>query len=198
MKFVGSDETNKIIARILCAEPRQVAGSGPLWPAEVVARFESYVDRSGGPDACHPWTGTVAWNGYGVFNANGTTIAAHRMALSLRLGRHLGRKKVTRHSAACVTRRCCNDRHLSEGTYADNYADTVKAGRANAGKAHVRLSEAQAVEVRSLYANGLRAIDVAASTGVSTAAVFAVISGRTWKRLGPPLQRRASRRAVSQ
>src|SRR5260370_475649 len=28
-------------------------------------RLESYIDRSGGPDACHPWTGGQHSDGYG-------------------------------------------------------------------------------------------------------------------------------------
>lgn len=102
------------------------------------ARFEQYVDRSGGPDACHPWTGAVVQaNGYGRFRvAVGYVEYAHTVALAL-TGRPRPAGKQTDHRChnadescpggpSCPHRRCCNDRHLRYATPKAN----ARAGRA--------------------------------------------------------------------
>jgi hypothetical protein len=96
-------------------------------PAE---RFEAKVDRSGGPDACHPWTGRVERNGYAVFYPVRTThVGAHRYAWELINGPipegadldhtcHNGTD--CKGGPTCPHRRCCNDRHLEPTTAPDN------------------------------------------------------------------------------
>lgn len=58
-------------------------------PKEQVEAFWSKVDRSGGPDACWPWTAARnAKTGYGIFHPSRTsdysqTVSAHRFAAHL-------------------------------------------------------------------------------------------------------------------
>jgi hypothetical protein len=50
------------------------------------ARFESRVDRSGGPDACHMFDGSPGAEGYCHFAAGGETRMAHAFAWELANG----------------------------------------------------------------------------------------------------------------
>jgi hypothetical protein len=97
-------------------------------PPEV--RFERYVDRSGGPDACHPWTRGRQGQGYGVFYVTkGQPVLAHRYAWELENG-PIPDGAVVDHEChngtdcpggrACPHRRCCNPAHLEPTTNADN------------------------------------------------------------------------------
>jgi hypothetical protein len=97
-------------------------------------RFDSHVDRSGGPDACHRWTGAIT-AGYGSFNVGGRREYAHRVALAL-AGRLVDDGRVTDHRChsvdldcpggpTCPHRRCVNTAHLRRTSFLLN----VRAGR---------------------------------------------------------------------
>jgi hypothetical protein len=81
------------------------------------------VDRSGGPDACHPWTGPLDDDGYGRLGNK----KAHRVACELAHGPAPSPKHEAMHS--CDFPPCCNGRHLSWGTHAQNVADQIARGR---------------------------------------------------------------------
>lgn len=80
---------------------------------ELLAR----IDRSGGPDACHLWTGPVNRDGYGT--SRGYLVS--RVVLELHLGRPLLPGMCALHT--CDNEPCCNVRHLYEGTHQQNMAD---------------------------------------------------------------------------
>lgn len=48
-------------------------------------RYEAKIDRSAGPDRCHPWTAARS-RGYGTFNPAGRTMSAHRFGYRLYIG----------------------------------------------------------------------------------------------------------------
>src|SRR4051812_32294014 len=50
-------------------------------------RFYSYIDCSGGPDACWPWIGCCFPNGYGQIKFAGKTRSAHVVAWYLTFGK---------------------------------------------------------------------------------------------------------------
>lgn len=92
-------------------------------------RFEAKIDRSGGPDACHPWTGCRHRHGYGKFRVGGRVELAHRVAWCLAGNEITEERPCILHSCpggdlpACV-----NERHLWAGTQADNTRDmAIKA-----------------------------------------------------------------------
>jgi hypothetical protein len=112
--------------------PRPAAAAG-LDAAEV-ERFESLVDRSGGPGACHPWLGPVNHKGYGRFpvkrDGRWTEVRAHRYAYELAKGRipngiYPDHECHTR-DLECPGgdndphRACCNPAHLARTTNAQN------------------------------------------------------------------------------
>lgn len=98
--------------------------------AHAVARFWAKVDRSGGPDACWPWTGSLNGNGYGLFSFERRSVRAHRFAFLLAHGEFP--RQMTDHTChngsgcrggrACPHRACCNPRHLEDVSRSVNTA----------------------------------------------------------------------------
>jgi hypothetical protein len=88
------------------------------------------------PNGCYLWTGSVSPNGYGITQADGRPIAAHRLAWELFNG--------SIPDDLCVLHRC-DDRlcvnvpeHLFLGTKRDNTQDMLLKGRAYNGADHQR------------------------------------------------------------
>jgi hypothetical protein len=110
----------------------------PISRDEAIRRFLAKVDRSGGPEACHPWGGAIKPGGYGHLNvqALGGDKDAHVLAYELVHGElevdpETGRKPDIDHlchnedsscvrGVKCLHRRCCNERHLEVKTRSGN------------------------------------------------------------------------------
>ena len=108
-----------------------------------VARLESHIDRSAGPDSCHEWTGARHPSGYGQATVNGTRVYVHRWIASQVLGRELTAGEVVLHK--CDNPPCANPLHLVVGSQAMNMRDSVDKGRsrnviadANRAKTHCK------------------------------------------------------------
>lgn len=87
------------------------------------------VDRSGGANACWPWTGSTMTNGYGQTrvrkDGRWRGAGAHQVAYYQATGRW-GRQsegRLVRH--LCHNRLCCNPAHLAGGTPAENADDRM-------------------------------------------------------------------------
>lgn len=142
-------------------------------------RFWEKVDRSGGADACWPWTGTILKMGYGNFTRRSyETILTHRFAWVLENGREIPVGMVVLHS--CDNRPCCNPAHLSIGTHADNVADMVSRGRQGAKR---KLTPEQVTEIRRELAAGSQQKAVAVRFGVTDNAIRKIKLRETWKAL---------------
>lgn len=100
-------------------------------PGPNVAKFWSKVDKSGGPEACWPWTGATNELGYGVTQFDGRAALAHRKAWALTNG-PIPDDKLVCHR--CDSPPCCNPAHHFLGTNADNMADMAAKGRARCKK----------------------------------------------------------------
>lgn len=96
-----------------------------------VEHFWSKVDRSGGPDACWPWTLSVNSVGYGQYNnkaagRNTTHTYAYRQSHGeIPEGLHVDHKCHNEDLSCsggkeCPHRRCCNPAHLEAVTTAVN------------------------------------------------------------------------------
>lgn len=97
-----------------------------------IERFWSKVDRSGGPDACWPWTGGHDERGYGIFYPTGERkTRAHRWLLGHLRGKPLIDKPrgIEDGCHRCDNPPCCNPAHLYVGTRKRNIADAVERSR---------------------------------------------------------------------
>jgi hypothetical protein len=175
-------------------------------------RFESKVDRSGGPDACHPWTAGRTC-GYGKFDVRGKTLRANRIALELKLGRPIAPGMEALHT--CDHRECCNPAHLYEGTHQQNMDDKTARGRCATGDRHgsrthpnalprgsdhhwnlrpelrvvgerhgsAKLTENQVRQIRQLDEDGITQPELAAYFGVSRTQIRNIVRKKGWKHL---------------
>ena len=104
-------------------------------PVALEVRFWSRVDKSGGPNACWLWTGTIGHNGYGRISRGlrtGKDAYAHRIAWELTFGLIPDGLLACHH---CDNPPCCNPAHLFLGTNSDNMSDCAQKGR-NVAQAH--------------------------------------------------------------
>lgn len=115
----------------------------PRVPVPLEDRLLAKVDRLYGdvpehrPELgpCWPFTGARNSDGYGVIRGEpepgqkrAPLLLAHRVALSIALGRPLGEGMTGRHK--CDNPPCCRPRHLEEGTFQQNVDDMHERGRA--------------------------------------------------------------------
>lgn len=93
-------------------------------------RFWAKVDRSGGPDACWPWTGFIDREGYGLIRLGDTSVTSSRLAWTLTNGVNPEGLEVDHEchnrdiacegGVTCPHRRCCNPSHLDAVTHSVN------------------------------------------------------------------------------
>jgi hypothetical protein len=175
-----------------------------IFSANDVARFWSKVNGAGGESACWPWLAGVDKNGYGKFqigpNGRQRHLRAHRVALAIATG-FANLNALHR----CDTPRCCNPRHLFEGSHQDNVADRHRKRREAVGDRNGRRTHPErsprgeqhwnasltadvVAAIRAEVAHGRRYGDttrLARKYGVSVYAVAQMLQGRTWRHVQP-------------
>jgi len=159
-------------------------------PLDDVTRFWSHVDKSTGPNGCWIWArAPVQGTKYGAVRWAGKTQRAHRVAWQITLGEVPGNMCVLH---KCDNPLCVNPGHLFLGTRADNAADRDAKGRQACGdilsqakqgelNSQAKLNESGVREIRSLVAKGVAQAEIARRRGVSQAAVWNIVNGRTWR-----------------
>lgn len=149
-------------------------------PAE---QYERYVDRSGGPDACHLWTGPKNPNGYGSVKYDGVRDSAHRWGYKLLVG-PIPDGLVVRHT--CDVKLCQNPAHWVLGTPGDNNRDRDERCRTAMGERHgnAKLSSVQVEEIRRRYAlGGVSQTSLGAEFGVTQANISAIVRLKSRKQV---------------
>jgi len=144
--------------------------------------FWSWVDKSGGNNACWPWTRTLNRAGYGqVRYGHKNKVGAHRVAWELSNGTPVPDGLEVLHS--CDQPACCNPSHLRPGTKPDNVRDRVSRGRSARGERHGKtvITLDQANEVKRLRTEGRSYREISELTGIKKATVADICGGRTWK-----------------
>lgn len=160
-------------------------------------RFWSHVDKSGGPNACWPWTGFCTAYGYGSSRLNSQTTCTHRIAWIITHGPIPAGLFVCHR---CDNPPCCNPGHFFLGTQADNIADRDAKGRTAVGprngtKVHperiargeqvygAKLTDEQVLSIR-LDSRTLAAI--ASDYHVTKQTIWFIRHGKTWRHLLSP------------
>ena len=121
----------------------------------IIERFWSYVDTSGGPDDCWPWTGwTDSRSGYGRFRADTIGLLPHRWLLGMIRSEPLAWTSAHHEMAChhCDNPPCCNPRHLYVGDQFKNMRDCVDRGR-HAEAAQTHCTSGHPLSGENLYVN---------------------------------------------
>lgn len=146
------------------------------------AKFWAYVDKSAGEEACWPWLRGFFEQGYGCVVWGTETRGAHTVAYELENGR-VPKGVCVLHS--CDNRPCCNPKHLSAGSKADNAADAKSKDRHTRGARHslAKLSDEDVAMIRERYVkydreHGMGAI--AREYKVSKQCVWLALKGKSW------------------
>jgi hypothetical protein len=127
-----------------------------------VDRFEGFVDRSGGEDACWEWRGPRYPFGYGRLSVAGKTSCAHRFAWELAHGELPPKGMMVCH--ACDNPACVNPAHLWIGTASENSQDRQRKGRANTR----RITDDQVRAVRAMKRAGATNQQIGTAVGMSS------------------------------
>ena len=125
--------------------------------------FWDNVDRSGGPDACWPWTGSLHQQGYGRVSVFGKRLRAHRVAFLLAYG-YMPANVLHE----CDNPPCCNPECLRDGSHADNMDDMAAKGRRRSWA----LTDKQRTTVRKRAAAGTPLRELAEEYGVTYQAIY--------------------------
>ena len=155
-----------------------------------VIRFWSYVDRSGGPSACWPWTRFRGNKGYGLFGIKGGKAKrAHRHAYELTHGPIPKGLYACHH---CDNPPCCNPAHIFIGTQKDNMQDAIhKNRRADRWSNHhpeethpsARLTVDQVHDIRSAHTSGTTQSQLARQYNIAVMTVHNLVNRKTWKQI---------------
>jgi predicted XRE-type DNA-binding protein len=132
-------------------------------------------------DECAPYPFALTPGGYSVLSFNGTQTSAHRIVAILAYGEPDARLDAA-HS--CRLRSCCNPRHIRWATHDENMQDMVKDGTRPIGERNgqVKLTEAQAVEIRALLGT-TKQCEIAAIFGVSRSTISDINTRRIWRHI---------------
>ena len=164
-------------------------------PPDFRTRLESHIDRSGGPDACHPWTAGQVPDGYGWVKVGKTSKLAHMAVWELENGpkprgmdldhecHNLAVAEGRCLPGICGHRLCCNLRHiaLKSRTEHVNIAEPWQFTRRWLGVSKV--TAAEVIEMRSLFAKGVTAREIAERYDLSRQQVYRIRSGQSWQHI---------------
>jgi len=160
---------------------------------KLIKRFWSYVDIRTS-DECWEWQRGLFGSGYGQFRIGKYKVRTHRIAFFLRRG-YLPFDKIICHT--CDNPKCCNPKHLFDGTHKDNAVDRERKGRGGDGGSFIKkltgqvrgvnnpahkLTTIQADEIRYLRdTRGFTYRRLAKLYKVSQSQIGNIINKRNWK-----------------
>jgi DNA-binding XRE family transcriptional regulator len=158
------------------------------WSKYRVDAFWKRVEKCG-ENECWNWTGYQKRGPknptpYGVLGWKGRPSRAHRVAFELANG-EIPECMMVLHT--CDNTLCCNPAHLYLGNHAQNMRDMVDRQRrkgtgSGSSNGRSKLTQAQAEEIRALYAAGSLSQDkIAAIYGVSQFAISAIVRNKRYK-----------------
>lgn len=159
-------------------------------PANTEKVLWSKVDKRS-EDECWPWKGYTNKQGYGRTEINDKSYYAHRVIfdlvnpgiINLNAPKDTDEYGFIMHS--CDNPICCNPKHLSVGTHADNMADKVAKGRQKLFPSDTgprcKLTMDQAREARQMRKNGMSVMNLAKQFDISLASMKTLLAGKSYK-----------------
>ena len=143
--------------------------------------FWSRVDKTTTPDGCWPFTGHLDQDGYGRIKVNGRwRVATH---IALELSGFIPWEGLQVRHYVCNNPPCCRPSHLKIGTPKEDAEDKVSQGRQARGERQgaAKLRQADADEIRRLYAADISRAALARRFDVSWPAIDRLVRGEIWK-----------------
>jgi hypothetical protein len=153
-------------------------------------RFTDFVNKNGPiPKHCHElgpcweWLRGINGHGYGTFWLSGSqSCGAHRYSWIITYGQ-IPTNLCVCHK--CDNRKCVNPEHLFLGTPKDNAQDRASKGRGRDARGEsntqARVTEKDVIEMRKLYAAGVRQTDLCKQFLLSPGTVSEIVRGLLWK-----------------
>lgn len=155
-------------------------------------RVESLVDRSGGPDACHPWRGSLRTDGYGCVLVDDKRKKAHVAVWEFANGPkpagidldHECHNQAVRDGLCrpgkCMHRLCCNLNHIIARTKREHFSATVPWDRTAWARSAAKLTASQVRDIREAVRSGTRVRVIAGQYGLSRQQVYRIKRGEAW------------------
>lgn len=147
-------------------------------------RFWSKVDKTGGEDSCWDWIAKTHHSfGYGCMLFNKKYWYSHQLAYYLTYGTP---KQWVLHN--CGNAKCCNPKHLKDGTPLENAADRLRHGRNNVGKGenhgNAKLNDMKVKEIKTiLLTKQLSHSQIGIQFGVSPKTISSISANHTWNHI---------------
>lgn len=152
-------------------------------------RFWNFVQRT---ESCWLWTGALNDAGYGIFRMNGRNYRATHISLWI-YKRPVPSGLCVLHK--CDNRACVNPDHLYIGDKGRNIQDAYDRGRRpridvgeqNQGSRNgmSKLTETDVIEIKQRIQARETNKSIAADFGVDPGAIWAIRTGKTWRRVKP-------------
>ncbi len=151
--------------------------------------FWSLVDKSGGEDACWPWTRHRSSRGYGEVRAisihKGPT-RAHRAAYIFEYG-DFDRSLFVCHK--CDNPPCCNPKHLFLGDRFDNAQDKARKGRGRKQNGEMNhMAKFEEFEIHYIRETKIHSTLLARAFGVNRRCIERIRTGQRWGHIPPPVR----------
>jgi hypothetical protein len=149
-------------------------------------RYETLVEliSAHNSDECLTWPFSMDAEGYGRVWYKGNTVTACRLVFFLTHGRWP--TPLTRHTCQSHNPSCINPRHITEGSHAENVADTIRSGRFHvargANNRNAKLTEAMVRQIRIEIATSSQRV-LAAKYGVSRRYIGTIVARKRWKHI---------------
>lgn len=131
-------------------------------------------------NGCLLWAAGVDDDGYGITNALGRSMRAHRVAWQVQRGDIPAGMQVLHR---CDVPPCVNVDHLFLGTSRDNRLDQWKKGRSCAGERNGRakLKASDIAEIRTAFSYGTTRAALARKHDVTWRTISLIVSGFGWR-----------------